>query len=297
MTSMLLLVLAAAPDSLSGDSLTRYQDAVKKVQTGAYGDATVQLNALSSEHPRVPEIFATRCSAQLGLNHVAAAEADCNYALQLKPGLSNARYGLAVAEDRGGKSPQAVEHYRQYAQAPDASPQLKSQALARADQLAAPQPLEVPPPPPPSAVAAAPMPAPQQASATVYVYRNHMINVPGGQVTLFIDDKEVGDIGHDQYVELTVGPGEHIVEACLGGARYRRGGLEISTTNGDLHIGQGAAERYRGLTVPVTVRAGGRSYVNLDTVSGVLMLVNQPQEKGAEEMRSDCTRAFSRNMQ
>ncbi len=293
MNLTLLLVLAAAPDTLSGDALTRYQDAVQKVQTGAYGDATVQLNALSQEHPRVAEIFATRCSAQLGLNHLGAAEADCNYALQLKPGLSNARYGLAVAEDREGKAQQAVEHYRQYAQAGDAAPQLKSQALARAEQLSAPQQLVVPPPPPPGAVAATP---PPQATATLYIYRNHMINAPGGQVTLFIDDREVGDIGHDQYVELTVTPGEHVVEACVGGARYRRSGLEISAAGGEVHIGEGQRERYRGLTVPVTLRQGGRSYVNLDTVSGNLMLVNQPPEKGAEEIRSDCTRAFSRTM-
>jgi hypothetical protein len=297
--NLALILLAAVPtETLSGDALMRYQDAVQKVQIGQHGDATNELNVLAGDHPRVAEIFATRCSAQLGLNHLSAAEADCDYALKVKPTLSSALYGLAVAEDREGKAPQAVELYRRYASLTDAPPSLKQQALARADALSAPQQLVVPPPPPPGATVVAP-PAP--ATATLFIYRNHYFQGSNQQVTLLIDDKVVGDIGHDQYVELVVTPGEHIVEADIGGVRYYRPRgptLEINTANGvfDARVGEAKGERVIGMQVPVTLVAGGRNYVNFDTQAGELMLMNVPADRGADEMRHDCTKAYGRKM-
>src|SRR4051812_12404896 len=78
--------VAAAPSTtFTPEAMARYQDAVAKVQAGAHGPATEVLNSLAAEYPRIPEIFASRCSAQLGLQHFAAAEADCAYALRVRP--------------------------------------------------------------------------------------------------------------------------------------------------------------------------------------------------------------------
>ena len=52
----------------------------------------------------------------------------------------------------------------------------------------------------------------------------------------------VGDIGHDQYVELHLAPGEHIVEACIGGVRYARPAglvLEILTSGDGARVSAG----------------------------------------------------------
>ncbi len=79
----------------------------------------ILLNALAADHPKWPEVFASRCSAQLGLQHWDSAAADCTYALQLKPHLPTAVYGLAVAQDGQGKRPEAAKTYREYAQLND----------------------------------------------------------------------------------------------------------------------------------------------------------------------------------
>jgi hypothetical protein len=119
-------------------ALQRYRDAIALVSQGKYGDATVVLNELSGEYPKLAEIFAARCSAQLGLRQPAYAEADCNYALQLKPSLSNARFGLAEAEESLGKRDLALRHYREFMNDPGARPELKAEAQKRADGVSRP---------------------------------------------------------------------------------------------------------------------------------------------------------------
>ena len=74
---------AAAPAFPEG-ARAPYQDAVAKVASGQYGPATDVLNALAPDYPRLPELFATRCSAQLGLRHAAAAEAPSEEMAQLR---------------------------------------------------------------------------------------------------------------------------------------------------------------------------------------------------------------------
>jgi hypothetical protein len=119
-------------------ALQRYRDAIALVSQGKYSDATVMLNELSGEYPKLAEIFAARCSAQLGLRQPAYAEADCNYALQLKPSLSNARFGLAEAEESLGKRDLAARHYREFINDPGARPELKVEAQKRADGVSRP---------------------------------------------------------------------------------------------------------------------------------------------------------------
>jgi hypothetical protein len=123
---------AQAP-SVPPEALDRYRAAIADISAGRYTDATSRLNDLSGEFPRVAEIFAARCSAQLGLRQAQYAEADCAYALQLKPSLSNARFGLAEAEEGLGKRDLALRHYREFINDPAARADLKGEAAKRAD--------------------------------------------------------------------------------------------------------------------------------------------------------------------
>jgi hypothetical protein len=270
----------AAGATLSAEALTQYRDAVAKVTAGAHGPATEVLNGLAAQYPRVPEIFATRCTAQLGLSHFPAAEADCAYALAVRPNLPSAMYGLAIAQDKQGKVELAVGHYRKYATLEDPQATFKPQALARANALES-QALPVPPPPPPTGDAYAG--APPQASgapATLLVYRNHFLPArrAGGrqQVSLYLDGRVVGEIAHDQFVEIQTGAGSHLLEA--------RFAVD--------HI----FEVPRVLSIPVELGANGQSYVNFDYQGGQLMLLAVPPEKGRKEIQEDCKKAYTRKM-
>jgi len=174
----LLPLAVLAQPTMSPEATNQYRDAVAKMQAGAYGPATEVLNALAAQYPRVAEIFASRCSAQLGLRRPPAAEADCAYALVLRPNLASAVYGLAMAEDGQGKNELAAGHYRQYAALNDPQAIYKDRALARASQLDSKGASAVAPPPPPGAAPAAAAPAPVAAQpsgpmGSLFVYRNH----------------------------------------------------------------------------------------------------------------------------
>ncbi|MBL8955943.1 MAG: DUF2846 domain-containing protein, partial [Myxococcaceae bacterium] len=240
MLSLTLLLLQAVLlnampyDGIPLAARERYADAVRKLGAQQYGPANDVLNQLAGEYPRLAEIFASRCSAQLGLQHWAAAEADCTYTLALKR-LPTAVYGLAVAEDGQGKFGLAIGHYRQYSGLPDATAQLKAHALARADVLAQQSNAVAPPPPPPPAkkvATAEPQPQPIEAVATkpppggakgefvpgipdpgeglLYVYRN-LVNGIGTGTTLFVDNKRIGELWNDHYFEVHLKPGRHTV--------------------------------------------------------------------------------------
>ena len=302
------LLLAAAPaQTLNPDGVRVYEDAVRLVQAGRYRDAFVPLNALARDYPRVAEVFATRCSAQLGAGSSAAAEADCRYALSLKPDLATAIYALAVAQDNQGKGGAAVATYRDYAARADADPSLRANALARVEALSSPRPLAVAPPPPAGAAPAADNQRSQVNGprGTIYIYRNHFVDRGNREVTLVVDDQIVGDVGHDQYVEVQLPAGEHLVEACIGGVRYRhRGGwptLHVDTSTGrfDARVGTTGetSDRIRcQLTIPVEVGANGQAYVNFDSVGGRVTLVIQPPSTGHEELTRDCTRAYTKKL-
>lgn len=279
------VVAPAAPvPTFSAEGLARYWDAVAKVQAGAYGPATEVLNGLAGEYPKIPELFATRCSAQLGLGHFAAAEADCAYALRLRPQMASALYALAVAEDDQAKTELAIGHYRQYAALNDPQATFKAQALARATLLAAPPALVVPPPPPPSTgpVAAQPPPPPpppvaqQGPVGSLFIYRNHLFGGPARSCTLVLDGRVVGDIGHDQFVEVQIASGDHLLEAHFSVSNV----FEIPMV----------------LSLPVEVTPGGESYANFDYQMGQLTLQRVPFGRGRKEISDDCRRAFTRKM-
>jgi hypothetical protein len=117
----------------------RYDDAADSLTQKQFAAANDLLNELATAFPRVPDIYRLRCSAQLGLKHWAAAEADCRYSLTLKE-TALALYGLAVAEDGLGRVEQAVTHYRQYVAHPQSSADLRRQASDRMSVLERPAP-------------------------------------------------------------------------------------------------------------------------------------------------------------
>lgn len=108
----------------------RYDDAAENLTQKQYAAANDLLNGLANTFPRVPDIYRLRCSAQLGMKHWAAAEADCRYSRTLKD-TALALYGLAVAEDGLGRVEDAVTHYREYVAHAQSSADLRRQATER----------------------------------------------------------------------------------------------------------------------------------------------------------------------
>ena len=258
----------------------RYQEAAGKLEARDYSGATVALNALAAEFPKVPEVFSSRCSAQLGLQQWAYAEADCTYALSLVPRMPTATYGLAVAEDGQSKYAQAIAHYKEYAAMSDASPALKATSLARVQQLG-------PQAAAPAAAAADPNAgtakgtfvesAPPAGKASLYVYRNMLMGI-GTPATLSVDGKRISDLPNDHYLEVHVSPGNHTLSLAAAVTDSRR----PAPTS----------------TVQVTVTAGQSGYYKLeyapqhDDVGFALTPV--AAATGRNEIREDCALMLKR---
>ncbi|MBK7860933.1 MAG: DUF2846 domain-containing protein [Archangiaceae bacterium] len=215
MLALTLIVLSAAnADGVPEKGRARYLEAVEKLSARQYGRANDLLNSLAGELPQVAEVFASRCSAQLGLQHWAAAEADCAYTLKLKP-LPTAIYGLAVAEDGQKKYVEAVTHYRQYAGLAEASAELKQQAMARADLLATRVPAAaLPPAGGPTEEAAPPPPPPpdkKAAKATVAVSDPGMSPPPLTTAASDTPSKPPPGGAKGQFIPGVPDPGEGLV--------------------------------------------------------------------------------------
>jgi hypothetical protein len=232
-------VTAPANPGIAEAAKKQYAEASAKLQDGEYGHANDLLNALAQSYPRWPEVFASRCSAQLGLQHWDAAVADCNYALTLKPSLASALYGLAVAEDGQGRTAEAVKHYRDYAGLNDAQAALKTQASQRADLLAARMPAggAVAPPPPAGAKGTFRPGIPSPGRLLLYVYRNILFGMGTG-VTVLIDNQPAGELPNDTYLELEIAPGKHTVtvKAAVSSPRSREPAASwvMDTQEGDV---------------------------------------------------------------
>jgi hypothetical protein len=151
---------APAPSAPAASATAQYARAVSLIEANQYGEATALLNELAAGNPGWAEVYAARCSAQLGLSRPEYAQADCRYALKLKPTLSTALYGLATAERALGNHAQAAHYYRQYAALDSArsTPELRASALKLAEQLE-----------PKAAPSPALQPAPQTAPVHVVV--------------------------------------------------------------------------------------------------------------------------------
>jgi tetratricopeptide (TPR) repeat protein len=284
LAALALAVLAADPPPGAGvpeAARARYQDAVTRLSQKKYGPANDLLNTLASEFPRVAEVFASRCSAQLGLQHWAAAEADCSYTLKLKQ-LPTALYGLAVAEDGLGHYADAITHYRQYAALTDASPDLKKQAQSRAELLAAqPAPAATQPAaaaPPPGGAKGQFVPGiPDSNEGLLYVYRNLLPGIGTG-TTLWVDNKRVGELWNDHYFEVRLKPGPHNV-----------------TIKAAVDAGKREPEH----SLPVEIAEGGVSYLKLEywaregDVGFKLVSIGK---EGRKEIRDDCELVYSKKL-
>ncbi len=265
LTATLLLpcVMLAAEPAMSPAALARYQKANAAIQSQSYADAITALNALATEYPKVAEIFASRCSAQAGAHQYEGAEADCTYALQLKPQLAAAIYALAVAQEGLGKRDVAAATYRRYGAFDRAQAPYRDQALARAAQIS-PEGTSLPPPPPGAS----------NAAPKLVVYRNHHF-AGAGEMTIVLDNRLVGDIELGQYVEIDATPGDHVLEV----RSHPRDVFEIP----------------RVWTLPVQLGAG-YVYANLDTSAGRIILQQVQATQARTELRDDCKLAYERRV-
>lgn len=109
-------------------------------------------------------------------------------------------------------------------------------------------------------------------NSLVVVYRNvtGFIGMGGGMLntTLYVDNKPVGDVAHDTYAVIEVGPGEHMVTA--------RSGMGESN-------------------LPITVRAGDAVFAQMET-SPSPKLATKARSLAEKEIESDCTLAFNRSL-
>jgi hypothetical protein len=257
-TSLAVLSVLTIGTSMSPDARARYTQASQDIQARAYGPAIEKLNALAAEYPRVAEIFASRCSALIANAQYERAEADCTYALSIKPLQPEALYALAVAEDHQSKRAAAAEHYRKYASL-DGVP-FQSQAQQRADILAG----NVAPPLVDGANAG--------GWSRLTIYRNHRM-AGAGPFQLIVDGHVLGDVQYGQYVDLEMAPGSHVIEA-----RTRA---------------YDAFEIPRVWTHPIQLNAGSTSFINFDTNGGQIVMQELPGGQARQEIRDDCTKGWS----
>jgi hypothetical protein len=194
LTTVAVVSLVNGGTPMSAEATAQYQRASQDIQARSYPSAIETLNALALKYPKVPEIFASRCTALIGTGHYPEAEADCTYAIALKPNMPEALYALAMAEDHQGKAKPAAEHYRKYA-AFDGAP-MRDQALQRADALSG----------------ATPAPVAAASGARLTVYRNHRM-AGSGPIMLILDGHVLGDIEMGTYVDIEAAPGAHMLEA------------------------------------------------------------------------------------
>jgi tetratricopeptide (TPR) repeat protein len=109
----------------------RYAEAAQHLSAREYSRALGLLQQLVSDFPQVPQIYSARCSANLGLAQWNLALIDCQYALQLRPQLPTAVYGLAQAQEKVGLLLEAAQNYRLYSELRGADDTYTSKVLAR----------------------------------------------------------------------------------------------------------------------------------------------------------------------
>ncbi|MBL8957714.1 MAG: hypothetical protein JNK82_43465 [Myxococcaceae bacterium] len=266
--SLLTLSLGAGAE-LNAEAMARYQRATGDITGARWSQAITALNGLAGEYPRVAEIFAARCSALVGIKNYVAAEADCDYALKVKPTLAAARYALAIAQEYQGKRDAALANYRAYAELDPSQAPYRANAAARVDALSSPT-FSTPP-----MVTASGSGGPTQAAVgpSLVIYKNHLSNF--GRLMLVLDGKLIGDLSMDEYVEVDATAGEHLLEART----YPRDGYEAP----------------RVWVLPVQLGLG-TVYTNFQHKGGQLVLTEVPAAQARSEIRSDCKKAFARTI-
>ena len=92
----------------------QFQQAVALLQHGEYDYAVQGFHDVLKVAPDMPEAHANMGFALLGLEEYAAARSFFDTATNLRPGQTNAYYGLAVAHEGLGELRQAVAAMRTY---------------------------------------------------------------------------------------------------------------------------------------------------------------------------------------
>ena len=108
----------------------QFQQAVVLLQHGEYDYAVQGFHEVLKVAPNMPEAHANMGFALLGLEEFEAARSFFDTATNLRPGQSNAYYGLAVAHEGLGELPQAVAAMRAYIHVADNDEQYRRKAEA-----------------------------------------------------------------------------------------------------------------------------------------------------------------------
>ncbi len=108
----------------------QFQQAVALLQHGEYDYAVQGFHEVLKVAPDMPEAHVNMGFALLGLEEFAAAKSFFDTATNLRPGQSNAYYGLAIAHEGLGELPQAVAAMRTYTHVADGDEQYRRKAEA-----------------------------------------------------------------------------------------------------------------------------------------------------------------------
>lgn len=123
------------PVALQGDPALRllhqqFQQAVVLLQHGEYDFAVQGFHEVLKVAPDMPEAHVNMGFALLGLEKFEAARSFFDSATNLRPGQSNAYYGLAIAHEGLGELPDAVMAMRAYTHIASADDQYRRKAEA-----------------------------------------------------------------------------------------------------------------------------------------------------------------------
>ena len=92
----------------------RYEQAVTMLHAGRYAYALVALENVLEIAPQLPEAWANAGYAYIGLEQYQSARAAFLHAIDLRPQLVNAYYGLALAEEGVGNMLMAIAAMESY---------------------------------------------------------------------------------------------------------------------------------------------------------------------------------------
>ena len=124
-------------DNTRAQARESYEAAVKQISAAEYGKALSSLNECLRLEPALSVGYIARGSALIGLKRFSEAVTDYQYSLRLDPNLAAPLYGLAEAYRGMNRNPDARGYYQKYvaSTAPDARPELQSDARAKIEQL------------------------------------------------------------------------------------------------------------------------------------------------------------------
>jgi tetratricopeptide (TPR) repeat protein len=115
----------------------KYEQGVTLIQQRQYQAAADALSEALRYNPGFAQAYAARGSAHVGLHQFPEAVEDYQASLRIDPNMATPLFGAAEAYRAMGRKQDAAAYYQRYAdsRAPDASPQLQTEARNRAVEL------------------------------------------------------------------------------------------------------------------------------------------------------------------